>query len=848
MSESDDRVVRKFNPGTLQSDEQVIEQFVVRRLELRFVMETLRSNLGVPSCQHTVVVGRRGMGKTMLLARVAAEIRRTPELTKRLLPVRLTEENHEILDIGDFWCETLFQLARQSTEVAPDISEELREVRENLLASWRGAELVRQARATVLDATDRLGRQLVLMVENFETLVEDGRAGEKFGWDLRHTLQNEPNIILLATATSRAFGYHDYDAPFYFFFGLQHLEPLDSAACAELWRALGGGAADRRRARPIQILTGGNPRLIATAARFSARRSLRELMEQLVALVDDHTEYFRSHLEGLAKTERRVYAAAIDLWQASSSQEIADRARMDIRAVSALLGRLTAKGWLLTEEDGKKRRYAAAERLYCIYYKLRREHGDAAVVRRLIRFMTSFYAEDEIAGIARTILGEASREANAAAWSDSATWLDSARGEPRFAEVADRVSFSELRQAVTDGNPARIEAVRQKAYSSDQPIEAREGLLAATDVAKGCLFFRREEFAAAEEVSAACRTRFGASADDEVLGWVAGAIGMRGEALSRLGRNDEALECFEEVVRRFGERRESPFVSVVFRARLDRGGLLSRLGRLEEAARDADRVLERTGRGDLPTWRRQFAEASFLKAAVLRNREGADNRSLAEAAALCDRVVERLRGDADEQSPKRIRDALLLKSDLLAFAGRPDDALAALERVDEMAPDEPDGWGWGDDRLADAVRADALFQEGRRPEAEAVVRRLYGQFDPDAPDGIARLVGDCIRFGAAGAGPGVLVGILEEDPEDFREGTRKEHRRKMDAVAPLLVALREMAGLPARAPAEALEVAKDLRKEFERERRRRAAFRSRYELTDEEPAMRAAEPGHEYSP
>lgn len=847
MSESGDRVVRKFNPGTLQSDEQIIEQFVVRCLDLRFVMETLRSNLGVPSCQHTVVVGRRGMGKTMLLARVAAEIRRTPEFTERLLPVRLTEENHEILDISDFWSETLFQLARQSTEVAPDISEELREVRENLLASWGGAELARQARATVLDTADRLGRQLVLMVENFETLVEDGRAGERFGWDLRHTLQNEPSIILLATATSRAFGYHDYDAPFYFFFRLQHLEPLDSAACAELWRALGGGAAGERRARPLQILTGGNPRLIAIAAQFGARRSLRQLMEQLVALVDDRTEYFRSHLEGLARTERRVYVAAIDLWQASSSQEIADRARMDIRAVSALLGRLTAKGFLLTEGDGKKRRYAAAERLYCIYYKLRREREDAAVVRQLIRFMTSFYAEDEIAGLARTMLDEASREAAAAAW------LDSAAGEPLFAEAAGRVSFFELRQAVTDDDPARIEAVRQKASSLDRQTEAREGLLAAAEAAEGYLFLRREDFAAAEKVCRECLERFGASGDDRVLVCVAGAIEMRGEALSRLGRNDEALECFEEVVRRFGDRNEWPFVSVALQARLDRGVLSSRLGRPEEAARDADRVLERTAGEDLPTWRRQFTEASFLKAAALRNREGADDRSLAEAAALCDRVVERLRGDADARSPIRTRDALLLKSDLLAFGGRPAEALTALERVDAMAPDEWDDRGWGDSRLADAVRADALFQVGRRPEAEAAVRRLYAAFDPDLPEAklseaIARLVGDCIRFGAAGAGPGALVGILEEDPEDFREETRREHRRKMDAVAPLLVALRQLAGLPARAPAEALEVAKDLRNEFERERKRRAAFRSPYELPDEEPAARVAEPKADYSP
>ena len=842
MSEPMGRVVRKFNPGTLQSDEHIVEQFVVRRVELRLIMETLRSNIGSPSCQHAVVVGRRGLGKTMLLARVAAEIRGTPELAEKLLPVRFTEENHEILDIGDFWCEALFHLASQSAEVAPDISRELREVHGILAARWRGEELALQARATVLEAADRLGRQLVLMVENFQTLARGGPSGDDFGWKLREALQTEPKIIFLGTATNRSFGQDEYRAPFYGMFRVLHLEPLGTEDCAELWRTLAPDSATGRNIRPLEVLTRGNPRLLVIVARFGARRSLRQLMEQLAALVDDHTEYFRSHLEGLARTERRVYVAAIDLWQASSSQEIADRARMDIRAVSALLGRLTDRGLLLSEKDGKKRTYAPAERLFCIYYKLRRERDEAAVVRQLIRFMTSFYAEEELAGLARTMLGDASREPTAA------RWLGRAMQEPSFAESVSQALFQDLRKAVAADDLGRIVAVTKQVFSLEEETGVPDDLLAPAYVAKGHVFFQRDDLAAAEAACRECLRRFGASGDDRVLVCVAGAMEMRGEALSRLGRNDEALECFEEVFRRFEGRTEGPFVSTVLQARLDRGRLSSRLGRLEEAARDADRVLEGTAGEDLSTWRRQFTEASFLKAAALRNREGADNSSLAEAVALCDRVVERLRGDADARSPIRIRDALLLKSDLLAFGGRPAEALAALERVDARAPDEWDDRGWGDSRLADAVRADALFQLGRRPDAEAVVRRLYAAFDPDSSDGIARLVGDCIRFGAAGAGPGVLVGILEEDPEDFREETRREHRRKMDAVAPLLVALRQLAGLPARAPAEALEVAKDLRSEFERERKRRAGFRSAYELPEEEPAARAAEPGPEYSP
>ena len=55
--------------------------------------------------------------------------------------------------------------------------------------------------------------------------------------------------------------------------------------------------------RPLEILTGGNPRLLAIIALFGAGRSFRELMDNLLDLVDDHTEYFKSHLESLPALE-----------------------------------------------------------------------------------------------------------------------------------------------------------------------------------------------------------------------------------------------------------------------------------------------------------------------------------------------------------------------------------------------------------------------------------------------------------------------------------------------------------------------------------------------------------------
>ena len=407
MNELRDRPIRKFNPGTFQSDAEVMEQFVVRKHELGIVLEVLGGNIDSPSCQHVLVVAPRGRGKTMLLARAAAELRTDDALSGRLLPVRFMEESQEIFNLADFWLETLFHLARESAAHDPELARELRETHAALSDCWREQALEERARASVLETADRLGKKLVLMVENLQSLCKN--VDKDFGWKLRGVLQSEPQIMLLASATSRFAGLDDAKQPFFELFRIIELGPLDTDECRRLWQVVSGNTVRGHQIRPLQILTGGSPRLLVIVAGFARHRSLRQLMEALVTLIDAHTEYFRGHLEVLGKIERRVYLSVIDLWQPSSTGEIAVRARMDVRVVSTMLGRLVNRGAVIPEGSGRKRLYAAAERLYSIYYKLRRERDEAAVVRNLIHFMAAFYSKAELAEMSGMLVEESAR-------------------------------------------------------------------------------------------------------------------------------------------------------------------------------------------------------------------------------------------------------------------------------------------------------------------------------------------------------------------------------------------------------------------------------------------------------
>ena len=385
--------VRKFNPGLFQTDDEVIAQFAVRKVEFKILLEIVKENICSSTCQHVLIVAPRGRGKTMLLARLAAECRTDSSISGRVIPVRLMEENYEISTLADFWLEALIHLAHELAETHPETSSELKASHLDLKSRWQEREIAERARAAFMRSAERLDLHLVLMVENLQALVDN--VDEIFGWGLRHALQTESRLTLVASATSRFRALDDMDHAFFELFRPMHLEPLDTKSCHELWKALGGGERLESEIEPVRILTGGSPRLIAIIASFASHFSLDHLLEELVTLIDEHTEYFRGHLEGMPNIERRVYLAVVDLWRPSTTSEIAARASLGIRTVSTMLGRLINRGAIEFGGTGKKRIYSAVEGLYCIYYKLRRERGSAQIVRDLIRFMRLVFSERE---------------------------------------------------------------------------------------------------------------------------------------------------------------------------------------------------------------------------------------------------------------------------------------------------------------------------------------------------------------------------------------------------------------------------------------------------------------------
>jgi len=444
-----------YNTGRL-SPEQVVAAFAARGPLLDRMIADLAAEKPKGRPQHHLIVGQRGMGKTMLLARIAAELRRNDELAARFLPLVFAEEQYAVDRLSKFWLNCLDSLADASEWAGDPAAVEAidREVERltkmRALPAKEDQPFADEVYAVFAKAVATTGRRPVLLVDNLQIVFERLETGQQHS--LRELLMRAGAPILVGASPSPPPQSQDYGAAFYDHFKTHYLRPLEESEMRELLLHLADRAEreDVRervlrhpgRLKVLRQLTGGNPRTTLTLFFLYAEDFAPSVFGDLEGLLDRVTPLYKARFEELTDQQQVIASAIANHWDPVTAAIVAERTTLPPGTISAQLDRLEKSGTIeRVELFGESRTgYQIAERFFNIWFLMRSaSRRQRREVEFLTRFLESFYEPGERSRLARHLMGEGQVSPDRYLWrcavADSLTELGTAEDLRRHTEL-----------------------------------------------------------------------------------------------------------------------------------------------------------------------------------------------------------------------------------------------------------------------------------------------------------------------------------------------------------------------------------------------------------------------------
>ena len=461
---------RLYNPAHLTPAE-LKDSFVARQDTLAEMLRVIGEQTPGHPCQHMMLIGPSGMGKTTLGLRFLYAIEDDPELSERWQPVAFHEESYGIVNLADFWIHALLHLTRATgdsrwKERALSLRDEGDQER---VAAYALGELT--------DCSRESGKRLILFVENLDSVIAQIHD-EREIHSLRATLIERPEILLLGSGNAFFEAIGGYGEPLYEFFrviklaGIDQQEAcriLEAAACSEgrpeVTNAL---HLEQGRLETIRRLTGGSPRLLSVACRLLIESPLGSAIEDLERLIDEQTPYFKARIEDLPGQARKVFHCLSEGWKPLLAKEVAAAARLSSSHASAQLKQLVDKGYAREVQlpRSTRTRYDVSDRFYNIYYLLRFSHSGRGRLERLVEFLHDLFGPT---CLRMTVAERAVELTLSDALAEKDNWLEaldrvdqtlhSDEGQPNV--ISGKAIVVSLTRAVAAGHGARVRQIMQ---------------------------------------------------------------------------------------------------------------------------------------------------------------------------------------------------------------------------------------------------------------------------------------------------------------------------------------------------------------------------------------------------
>ena len=366
----------KYSPGNLTS-KSLERLFVGRDKLLADVLHRVAQSATSDHKHRILLVGPRGIGKTHFVSLALQLLRTDPAFEDARSRLVISQLNEEEWGIGSY-LDLLLRVIASCDLPAPERDTAERRVYD-VHGSRRVADAIAEAEKVLSEIVG--DRTLLIVCENLEQILSDlGTSGQQ-RW--RSFLQERPFCAILATSTRLARAIRTQSAPFYGFFTVRPLEPLDFETALELLRRkaqLGEQAelvqllespVGRARVRAIHHLAGGNPRVYVAISEFITTETLDDLVGPFMAMADDLTPYYQARMQKLSSQQRKLIEQLSRIHRPRPVKAIADRCLITPQTAAKQLGMLAKQGLVRRDRIGRETYYELTEPLMRICFEIK---------------------------------------------------------------------------------------------------------------------------------------------------------------------------------------------------------------------------------------------------------------------------------------------------------------------------------------------------------------------------------------------------------------------------------------------------------------------------------------------
>jgi len=392
-----------YNPRRL-TDLEIEASFIARIALFKFIFEKISNHSQAVIPQHIIIIGQRGMGKTLLLYRLGVELRKSPN-NKKFIPLNYPEEQYNIDRLSKFWLNSLKALIDAlDTENQTDLADQLENELDELNTETRNdASDMYQIFQSWINKIDRCP---VLLVDNLNLIFNNISTDEQH--KLRANLMTKGSPILIGASAVTIKDTIEYGAPFYDAFLIQKLYKIKLEESIDILKNLSRLTQipehqiaerfmkNKGRIETIHQLTGGTPRTLAMLFPLIREGFSEDIQNDLHALMDMITPLYKARFEELS-TQMQIVLDAIALnWHPASLEQLRKITQLTNAQLSPQLKRLVDVGWLnkLKSNKSKGDLYEISERFFNVWYLMRRSNRrQQRDLNCLSRFLEMYYGD-----------------------------------------------------------------------------------------------------------------------------------------------------------------------------------------------------------------------------------------------------------------------------------------------------------------------------------------------------------------------------------------------------------------------------------------------------------------------